>query len=69
VKRTPVDSAALLSVGYDSQSQVLEVEFAAGSLYQYFDVPEAVYLAMLDSGSKGRFFAEHIKERYNFREI
>ncbi len=41
--RTPVSSSNLASVGYDSESMVLEIEFLNGSVYQYFDAPENEY--------------------------
>jgi len=43
MKRVPVRSSNLISVGYDSALRVLEAEFKHGSVYQYFGVPSMVY--------------------------
>jgi hypothetical protein len=40
--RTPVSSSALRSVGYDPQTQTLEIEFNSAEVYQYFNVPLGV---------------------------
>ena len=31
------------SVGYDEQSQILEIEFTGGEVYRYLDVPASVF--------------------------
>jgi len=44
----------------------LEVGFRSGSVYQYFDVPEALYLELMSSDSKGKFLHANIKNSYRF---
>jgi len=39
MKRQPVESSNLASVGYDAARQILEIEFNHGGIYQYYDVP------------------------------
>lgn len=47
-------SSMILSVGYDSASRVLEVEFRRGSrIYRHFDVPEFLYQGLIAARSKG----------------
>lgn len=41
MKRIPVSSSNLASVGYDETSQTLEIGFLHGGVYQYFDVPSS----------------------------
>jgi hypothetical protein len=65
VQRQPVDSTNLRSVGYDAEQQILEVEFTSGSVYQYFNVPVAVYEALMSASSNGTYHSQWIK--YNFR--
>jgi hypothetical protein len=67
--RAPVQSSNIRSVGYDSASRTLEVEFHTGSIYQYFGVPEAVYQTLMRAASKGAYFQEHIRDRYSFRQV
>lgn len=69
VKRIPVESNYLRSVGYDSSSQVLEIEFRKGGVYQYIDVPPTVYTDLMNAPSHGRYFNENIKEAYAYRKL
>ena len=60
--RKYVTSSNIASIGYDSISQTLEVEFLNGSIYQYYDVPEALYEGLMSADSHGKFLAEYIKK-------
>lgn len=64
MERQPIDSSSLRSVGHDSESQILEVEFLNGRIYRYFNVAADAYVAILQAPSKGAFFNAHIKDRY-----
>ena len=66
MKRRPVTSSNLESVGYDDAAQTLEVEFKVGSIYQYFGVPSAVYSALLGAESGGSYFSRNIKNNYRY---
>lgn len=67
--RQPVRSSNLRSVAYDMESQVLEIEFANGSVYEYAGVPSAVHAALMPAASHGSFFNRNIKDRYPHREL
>jgi hypothetical protein len=57
MKREPVKSSSIKSVGYENRSKILEIEFHRGpSLYRYFDVPWLVYSELMTSESKGKSF-------------
>lgn len=62
--RRPVDSSSLASVGFDPESQVLEVEFRHGGVYRYYGVPSTVYQELMIAPSKGRFFVAHLRNSY-----
>ena len=62
MRREPVESDALRSVGYDVDRRILEIEFASGTVYRYFEVPEAVYAGLMTAASHGAFFGEHIRD-------
>jgi hypothetical protein len=64
VRRTPLDSSAIQSVGYDPDTAVLEVEFTSGELYRYFAVPRSVHRDLVEAQSPGHYFSEHIREVY-----
>ena len=69
MQRVPVDSSNVASVGYDSTTQTLEVEFHGGRVYQYFDVPEPVYQSFLQASSKGQFLHQGVKGIYRFARV
>src|SRR5436190_7399080 len=56
MKRTPVQSTAIRSTGYDSAGKTLDVEFLNGRVYRYFDVQEFLYRGFMLAGSKGDYF-------------
>jgi len=53
--RTTVNSSNIQSIGYDTQSATLEVEFTSGDVYQYYDVPEHLYGEFMRASSLGGF--------------
>jgi hypothetical protein len=64
MKRTPIDSSMLASVGYDPAERLLELEFTSGSVYRYADVPESVHRELLAAESKGGYFLDAIQDQY-----
>lgn len=64
MRRTTVDSTTMRSVGYDAVEQVLEVEFTSGAIYQYLEVPAAVFDGLMHAESKGRYFNQEIRDDY-----
>lgn len=60
--RTRVRSSNLESVGYDPETQTLEIAFLNGSIYQYFNVPQSVYEGLMGAASHGTYFDRHIKK-------
>ena len=69
MKRIPVDSSNISSIGYDENSNTLEVEFNNGTVYQYFDVPISVYNGIIEASSKGQYLAQHIKGYYRYVRV
>ena len=66
IKRIPVASSNIASVGYDAEKKILEIEFYHGAVYQYFDVPEKVYEELMIAPSQGAYFAHEIKQKYSY---
>lgn len=62
MKRIPVESSDLKSVGYEEETSLLEVEFLSDTVYQYSRVPKSVYLELMSAPSHGRYFARNIKD-------
>ncbi|MHB1147329.1 MAG: KTSC domain-containing protein [Lutibacter sp.] len=69
MKRQSVESSNLASIGYDAANEILEVEFNHGGVYQYFDVPENVYEALMNASSHGRYFVHNIKDEYEYEKM
>ena len=64
IKRVPVESSALASVGYSKKLRALEIEFRNGAVYRYIEVPLDVYEALLNARSKARFYDQNIRHKY-----
>jgi hypothetical protein len=64
IKRVPVESSALATVGYSKRLHVLEIEFRNGAIYRYLDVAADVYDALINARSKARFYDQNIRHKY-----
>lgn len=56
-------------MGYDPQSETLEIEFLKGGIYEYRGVPEPLYEKFMQASSKGKFLHAYIKNRYPYTRI
>ena len=59
--RVRLVSSMMASAGYDPSTRVLEIEFATGAVYRYFEVPLDMYQDLLDAPSQGRLFHSRIR--------
>ncbi len=69
MKRIPVNSSMIASVGYDRQERVLEVEFNTGNVYEYYDVPYREYLNLMKDESKGSYMKTFIIDQYGYGQV
>ena len=68
MKREPVTSSAIKSIGYNEDKQILEVEIVdTGRVYKYFNVPLEEYMDFLDAKSLGEYYNRVIKEKYEYK--
>ena len=67
IKRVPVQSTALATVGYSRRLRALEIEFRNGAIYRYLDVDPDVCGALLKANSKARFYDQNV--RHKFRSL
>ena len=56
-------------IGYEEKSEMLQVEFISGGIYQYEKVPQKIYLEFLNADSHGCYFEEHIKGQFTTKKI
>jgi KTSC domain len=68
MKREPVRSSVIRSVGYDPKATTLEIEFTTKLVYDYFRVPRAKFNALISADSKGRFFNAHVRDHYDYEQ-
>jgi KTSC domain len=61
-----VESEAIDEIAYEPRQSVLLVRFAHGGWYTYFGVPAAVYEEFIAAESHGRYFHEHVRDRYPY---
>lgn len=69
MEREPVSSSNLASVGYNPDSETLEVEFKNGNIYEYYNVPLFMHERLMQAGSVGTFFNAEIKDNYAWSKI
>ena len=65
MERQPVSSSSLASIGYNPDSETLEVEFVKnGQVYEYYNVPQFMYDRLMEAPSLGIFFNAEIRNAY-----
>lgn len=69
MQRIHVNSSNISSIGYDSDRQVLEIEFHSGGICQYFDVPPSRHDGLMRATSHGQYFDQYIKDIYSYRKV
>jgi len=69
IEMNTIESSNIAAVGYDVETETLQVEFNNGSLYQYFNVPEHIYQGLFSADSVGTFLAQNIKGSYRYSRV
>lgn len=69
MRRERVASESLASVGYDDASEILEVEFHNGRVYQYLGVPPEVHDGLVHADLIGAYFNANIRPTYPYRLV
>jgi hypothetical protein len=67
--RESVASSTVASIGYDEKSETLEVEFLNGTIYQYYNVPAALFEQFRIAPSKGQFLNTMIRNAYPYSKV
>lgn len=62
-------SSSIAAVGYDTESNELEIQFKSGGLYRYKKVPQHIFENMLNATSIGHYFHVNIKDFYEFTKL
>lgn len=69
MKRVPVNSTNILSIGYEEEAQMLEIEFNTKRIYRFSNVPPHVYASLMRSSSHGKYFLTHINNNFSQTEV
>jgi DnaJ-class molecular chaperone len=56
-------------VDFKYKSQTLQINFADGSSYEYFGVPNSIYNKFVNSDTPDRFGRRHIYHSYTYRKV
>jgi hypothetical protein len=67
--RTKVNSNSLLSIGYDPDDELLELEFTSGDIFDYKQVQAYLYLGLMNSNTKDAYFNNYIRDKYQVEKI
>jgi hypothetical protein len=60
------DSSAIERAAHAPAALTLDIWYKGGDRYRYFDVPEAVFDALLAAASAGEYVNREIKPRYRY---
>jgi KTSC domain len=66
MNRYPVQETNIVSVGYDEENQILEIEFKLQAMHQYFDVPLDEFVALMKAAQIEKYYFEFIYSCYHF---
>jgi hypothetical protein len=74
--RQPVDSSNIISIGYDPETRILEVEFGKvypedphNRIYQYREVPPEIHAALMAHPSHGHYHNLHVAYEFPYQRI
>jgi hypothetical protein len=59
-------SSAIDRAAYDDEERNLDLWYAGGDRYRYFDVPMNVYRALVDAPSAGEYVNREIKPKHRY---
>jgi hypothetical protein len=65
----PVVSSVVSAIGYDGETQWLDLAFVDGSAYRYLGVPPELFADLMNAKSKGRFINSRIKGKFLYTSV
>jgi len=69
MERKSIESSMIRSIGFDSESSILEIEFNSGAIWQYFDFPESEWYEFENAESQGKYFNREILNQYTESQV
>jgi hypothetical protein len=59
-----VSSRAINAIGYDPNTKKMKIKFKQGTTYDFCHVPEYIFKGLLSASSKGTYYNDHIRDKY-----
>jgi hypothetical protein len=56
-------------VDFEYKSEILSISFSDGSTYEYYGVPKAIYVKLINAETPARFARRHIYSEYIYRSL
>ncbi len=69
VEWVPLESNVFTSAAYRADARQLYLRFHEGNIYRYFECPRSIYKGLLAAESKGRYFAQHIRNGFRGERV
>jgi hypothetical protein len=66
---TSFDSSSIAAGGYHASSGTLRLRYVGGDVYDYRNVPSAVFDGLVKAPSKGRFVNSCVKPYYSYVRV
>ncbi len=54
---------------FEYKSEILSISFSDGNSYEYYGVPKAVYVKLINAETPSRFARRHIYHSYTYRSV
>jgi KTSC domain len=69
MNRTAVTANGIAQVGYDDGSEILEIEFSSGKVFQFFNVPQKMFNQLMTASQKEIYYEREIYDRFPYQRI
>ena len=67
--RRNIESTMIRSIGFDSNTSTLEIEFNSGVIWQYYDFLESSWYEFDGAESHGKFFLANIRGQFSEAQV
>ena len=54
-------------IDFEYKAEILSISFEDGSVYEYYGVPKAIYVKLINAETPARFARRHIYQEYIYR--
>jgi hypothetical protein len=69
MNRTAIASPGIAQVGYEEGSEILEIEFVSGKIYQFYNVPSKMFNQLMSASHKELYYETNILVRFPYKRI